>query len=94
MRNLRDYIQYIQNETMLFSEDLSDLQALNSSTTSDKPTSISSANIHKSKDSDEEMEDVDLKSSSQLLDKDSEPAAQSPECEEEDETSCRGENGH
>lgn len=79
---------------MLFSEDLSDLQALNSSTTSDKPTSISSASVHKSKDSDEEMEDVNLKSSIQPLDKNSEAAAQSPESEEEDETGCRGENGH
>lgn len=73
--------------------DPSDSQTVDSST--DEPTSVSSANVlNNSKDQDEDVEDLDLKPAgsstqkpSQLPHKDSEPSAESPQCEKEEETS-------
>ncbi|XP_074514315.1 TIMELESS-interacting protein isoform X3 [Sebastes fasciatus] len=76
--------------------DPSDSQTVDSSTSADEPTSVSSANVlNKSKDRDEEMEDLDLEPASsstqqqpsQLPHTDSEPSAESPQCEKEEETS-------
>lgn len=73
--------------------DPSDSQTVDSST--DEPTSVSSANVlNNSKDQDEDVEDLDLEPASsstqqpsQLPHKDSEPSAESPQCEKEEETS-------
>ncbi|XP_070765660.1 TIMELESS-interacting protein [Enoplosus armatus] len=75
--------------------DPSDSQTVDSTTSADEPTSVSSANVlNSSKDQDEEAEDLDLEPAGsstqrpgQLPLKDSEPSAESPQREKEDETS-------
>lgn len=79
--------------------DPSDSQPVDSNTSADEPTS---ANVlSTSKDQDEETEDLDLQPASsstqqpsQLPHTDSELCAQSPPCEEEEETSNECEDGH
>ncbi|TDH17494.1 hypothetical protein EPR50_G00008800 [Perca flavescens] len=79
----------------------SDSQTADSSTSADERTSVSSANIlNSSKDQDVQVEDFDLEPASsstqqqqqqqqaiQLPHPDSEPPAESPQCEKEEETS-------
>ncbi|XP_070686685.1 TIMELESS-interacting protein [Pempheris klunzingeri] len=82
--------------------DLSHSQTVESSTPPDRPTSVSPAHALKdSKDQGEdEEEDLDLEPASSSstqqpsqLPPDSEPSAESPQCEEEEETSLRTNGG-
>ncbi|XP_038556885.1 TIMELESS-interacting protein-like isoform X1 [Micropterus salmoides] len=82
--------------------DPSDSQTVDSSTSADEPTSVSSANVlNNSKDQDVEVEDLDQESAcssssaqqpGRLPHKDSEPSDESPQREKEDETNLEPSN--